>query len=192
MTSIAQRKALTLTQAVEVFDQAKPRGDAPRGHALHVKVFAPGSVGGTPSVAVTAMHIGIDWDAGKLLIDTDKPLTILSPEDVAAIHKSAKEGQSWHAYQYKKQDAIIKAQAAELEALKGDIARALADLTLEMEATRWIPVSERLPQESETLAGRVAALDTDGIMVIALLVGDGLMTSSSLPATHWMQTPSAK
>lgn len=84
---------------------------------LVVKVFDPGTVGGTPCVAVKRFDIGFDWDNGKVLIEA--PLTTLTPEDVAAIHKSAKEGQSWHAFQsYKKQAERIKVLEAELARLK--------------------------------------------------------------------------
>lgn len=90
-----------------------------RDWKLFVKVLNPGTVGGTPCVAVKGLNAGFDWDAGRILIETDTPLTILSPEDVAAIHKSAKEGQSWHAFQaYKKQAERIKVLEAELAELK--------------------------------------------------------------------------
>jgi hypothetical protein len=90
-----------------------------RDWKIFVKVFQPGSVGGTPCVEVAGMQAGIDWDAGRIIVTTNKELTTLSPEDVAAIHKSAKSGQSWHAFQqYKKQADRIKVLEAELAALK--------------------------------------------------------------------------
>ena len=86
---------------------------------LVVKVFNPGTVGGTPCVAVRCLGVGFDWDNGKVMIETDLPLTTLTPEDVVAIHKSAKKGQSWHAYQsYKKQADRIKTLETELAQLK--------------------------------------------------------------------------
>jgi hypothetical protein len=86
---------------------------------LFVKVFQPGSIGGTPCVEVTGMQPGFDWDAGRIILETGVQLTTLSQEDVAAIHKSAREGQSWHAYQqYKKQADRIKILEAEIESLK--------------------------------------------------------------------------
>jgi hypothetical protein len=86
---------------------------------LFVKVFNPGTVGGTPCVSVKHLNVGFDWDNGKVMIETDVPLTTLTPEDVAAIHKSAKEGQSWHAFQsFKKQAERIKALESEITSLK--------------------------------------------------------------------------
>lgn len=88
--------------------------------SLHVRVFAPGTIGGTPCEELTKFNVGFDWDNGKIIFDTQAPLTRLSPEDVAAIHKSAKDGQSWHAYQtHKKQADRIKALEAELVRLRG-------------------------------------------------------------------------
>ncbi len=85
---------------------------------LVVKVLSPGKVGGTPCVKVSSVNAGFDWDNGKLIIDTEKPLTALSPEDVDAIRKSAAAGQSWHAYQthlaHKEQIAGLQAFAKEM------------------------------------------------------------------------------
>jgi hypothetical protein len=90
-----------------------------RDWKLVVKVFRPGTVGGTPCVEVKGLDVGFDWDNGKVMIESDTPLTTLTPEDVAAIHKSAKEGQSWHAFQsHKKQAERIKFLEAEIVALK--------------------------------------------------------------------------
>lgn len=69
---------------------------------LVVMVHQPGTVGGTPCVAVDRIYAGFDWDANCILLSTSKPLSALSPEDLAAINKSAKDGQSWHAYQQQK------------------------------------------------------------------------------------------
>lgn len=91
---------------------------------LAVRVYQPGSLGGTPCVKVTGMHAGIDWDRGKLLIATEQPLTILTAEDVEAIRQSAAKGQSWHAYKaYKAQDERIKALEAEVVSLKAELGR---------------------------------------------------------------------
>jgi hypothetical protein len=86
---------------------------------LFVEVFNPGTIRGKPCVEVARLNRGIDWDQGKVIIKTDTPLTMLTPEDVAAIHKSAKAGHSWHALQsYQKQRDQIKALEAEVAKLK--------------------------------------------------------------------------
>lgn len=86
---------------------------------LRIVVQSQGSVGGTPSVAVSNVQAGFDWDSGKLLIYPEQVLTALTPEDIAAIRESVSRGQSWHAYQqYKKQAERIKALEQELAALR--------------------------------------------------------------------------
>ena len=114
-----------IADALAVLEHSKINGGMGKELQLKVKVFSPGKVGGSACVSVTGMYLGFDWDAGKILIHTDKALTALSPEDVAAIYKSINEGQSWHAYQqHKKQADIIKAHETEIAKLKQDVADA--------------------------------------------------------------------
>ena len=54
--------------------------------------------GHTPAVAVTEAHAGFDWDGGRVLLTTENPVIALSVEQVAAVLKSVRAGQSWHAY----------------------------------------------------------------------------------------------
>lgn len=85
---------------------------------LVVPVHAPGSVGGTPRVAVSRITVGIDWDHGVVFAQPGAEVTLLKPEEVAAIMESVRKGQSWHAYQqYKKQADRIKALCAVPDAL---------------------------------------------------------------------------
>jgi hypothetical protein len=87
---------------------------------LHVQTYNPGSVGGTPGVGVIRAQAGNDWDHGRFLLQPERPLTILTPGDVEAIHASSKQAQSWHTYQIvKKYTDRIKELEAELRALKG-------------------------------------------------------------------------
>ena len=62
----------------------------------------------------------MDWERGTFELIPAMPLTRLTPEDVAAIHKSVSAGSSWHAYQaHKKLHERIQQLEAEIAALKG-------------------------------------------------------------------------
>lgn len=67
-----------------------------------IRAYNPGGLTAHQTVEVDSIHCGFDWDAGKIILQPGKPLTWLRPDDVEAVHKSAKEGQSWHAYQREK------------------------------------------------------------------------------------------
>ncbi len=69
--------------------------------------------GHTPAIAVTEAHAGFDWDSGRVLLSTENPLIALSGEQVAAILKSVRDGQSWHAYQAHK---ALRERIREIEA----------------------------------------------------------------------------
>lgn len=101
---------VTVEQALQILNttcECMPRR-APQMR-LAVKIFSPGSIGGTPHAAVTHITGGIDFDSNLMLITPDTPLTALSPEDVAAIRESVRKGQSWHSYQaYKAMDTKVK------------------------------------------------------------------------------------
>jgi len=85
---------------------------------MHIQTFAPGSVGGTPGVAVVSMHSGFDWDNGRLLLLPEQPLTTLTPEDVAAIRDSVGKAQSWHAFQaWRKQQSEVERLKAALKSV---------------------------------------------------------------------------
>ena len=64
-----------------------------------IVIHSPGGVGATSVVGVKGIQQGFDWDAGKLLITPEVPLTPLTPDQVTEITKSVRLGQSWHAYQ---------------------------------------------------------------------------------------------
>lgn len=85
-----------------------------REHTVGIEVYRPGSIGGTPSVAVSAVYKGFDWDNGRVIICPEVPLTELTPEQVADITASVRKGQSWHAYEaYKKHKAQLENAALE-------------------------------------------------------------------------------
>lgn len=110
---------LTTQQALDLLQRdnemhARRFGD----QVLHIQTFAPGSVGGSPGVGVVAMHSGFDWDKGRWLLQPEKPLTTLTPEDVNAIRDSVGKAQSWHAFQaWKKQQGEIDRLKAALKSI---------------------------------------------------------------------------
>jgi hypothetical protein len=106
---------LTAQQALDTLKRHS--GLQPRlfeSQELLIQTFAPGSVGGTPGVAVVGMHPGFDWDKGRFLLQPAQPLTTLTPEDVCAVRESVQKSQSWHAYKAweKQQKRIEQLQAA--------------------------------------------------------------------------------
>jgi hypothetical protein len=95
-----EQKHLSAEDAVAAIQRAQSLSH--RGYRLTVRVSNPGGLTAHQTVNATAIHAGFDWQAGQMVIETEQPLTWLTPEQVEAIHKSAKEGQSWHAYQREK------------------------------------------------------------------------------------------
>lgn len=53
------------------------------------------TIGALPTVEVTQIQCGIDWDSGTLFIYPAKPLTALTSEDVADMRKARKDGHSY-------------------------------------------------------------------------------------------------
>jgi len=86
-----QRALLGLQQALEQ--------SSGRDLKVCIPVFQPGSIGGTPCVMLKDIATGFDWDQGRVMLTTEEHLTVLSAEDIAAIHDSVRRGHSWHAYQ---------------------------------------------------------------------------------------------
>jgi hypothetical protein len=66
---------------------------------LVIRKHNPGGMSGHGTTEVQSIAAGFDWEAGRVVITPAKPLTELSPEQIAAIEKSVREGGSWHAYQ---------------------------------------------------------------------------------------------
>ena len=100
---------MKLSDAMLILERIRAQGGDPE---LLVTIQSEGGLGGTPSVAVTGIHAGFDWDSGKVLISTERALTGLSAEDVEAIRASVRQGGSWHAYQAHKR---LRERIAELE-----------------------------------------------------------------------------
>lgn len=102
---------ITVERAAQILECVKGRHREQT--TLHVEVFRPNAIGGTPRVAVVGMQAGFDWDRGAMLLEPAQPLTTLTPDQVADIQASVRQGQSWHAYQAQKK---LRERIAELEA----------------------------------------------------------------------------
>ncbi len=100
---------MKLSEAISLLERIRSQG----GDAdLVVALQNAGGLGGTPGVAVTGIHAGFDWDAGRVLISTARPVIGLSAKDVEVIRASAYRGSSWHAYQLNKR---LREKIKELE-----------------------------------------------------------------------------
>lgn len=93
-----------------------------RDSELVVEVLSRGSAGPHPCVSVASIHAGFDWDAGKVIIKTERSVTELLPNDVEAIKADVKAGSSWHAYQRE------KARQEEISAIRDQRDQLLAAL----------------------------------------------------------------
>ena len=80
---------------------------------LVIKKTNPGGLTGHQTTEIESMYAGFDWEAGKVVLCPVKPLTELTSEQIEAIQKSVRTGESWHAYERAKK---LHARIAELEA----------------------------------------------------------------------------
>jgi hypothetical protein len=119
-----------------------------REHTVEIEVHRPGSIGGTPAVAVSAIFKGFDWDCGRVIICPKVPLTELTPEQVADITASVRKGQSWHAFEaYKKHKAQLENAAIEHAKVAGQRDDLLAALvSLVAVARRYLPDYDEHPE----------------------------------------------
>jgi hypothetical protein len=81
-------------------------------------------------------------------------------------------------------DEIEEARQIALDALGGNASK--------VPTGRWIHVSNRMPEESETFDGRVAAIDADGYAVTALVLPTNLASTSGVEVHYWMALPQLK
>lgn len=115
---------MELKSAAELLQRmADSSGNQYRDVYLSVRIFKPGTIGGTPCVPVKQLDQGFDWDAGRVLITPDVELTTLTAEEVADIRKSVADGQSWHAHQVQKK---LRDERDELRAKVEDLEQTIA------------------------------------------------------------------
>ena len=118
-------KGFGLDAAIEHLQRIQKMGGSRRWR-LVVRKFNPGGMSGHGTTEVDSIAAGFDWEAGRVILTPARPLTELTPEQVAAIEKSVRAGGSWHAYEAQKKlrERALKAEArvAELES-ELDVAR---------------------------------------------------------------------
>lgn len=108
---------LERVQRVKSFSGMRP-GDL----KVRIVVCSPGGLGAMPTVEVKSVHRGIDWDSGSFLITPEKPLTVLTEEQLEAVKKAARDAQSFEAYDYnKKLKAENKSLSEEVARLKSEL-----------------------------------------------------------------------
>jgi hypothetical protein len=66
------------------------------GKKVEVLVVSQGSAGPTPTVKVSDVAFGFDWDTGKLLIHTQEPVIKLTPEELKSVRESVSKAHSYH------------------------------------------------------------------------------------------------
>ncbi|EKK5568038.1 hypothetical protein PN823_004458 [Enterobacter hormaechei] len=78
------------------------RLDETRGrHINHIAIpveLPHATIGATPSVLITSVTQGFDWDSGTLFFHPQQPLTPLSEGDMEEIRRCRREGHSWAVY----------------------------------------------------------------------------------------------
>lgn len=89
--------AVTVAEAAARLTNLAEHAPEHQERRLTVRLHNPGGLTGTPTVDVIGVHVGIDWDASKVILHTDKQLTALTPEQVEGVMQSVRTGQSWHA-----------------------------------------------------------------------------------------------
>lgn len=72
----------------------------PEGHLekkFMIPIFKPGTLGGTPSIEITSISLGFDWNQDAAFAETGEELTTLNTVEISAIIESVRKGQSYHA-----------------------------------------------------------------------------------------------
>ena len=138
---------MALTRAELIARLVAVDDHAPEAQAVLVVLQGQGAIGATPGVAIASVESGFDWDNGRVLLRTERPLTDLTPEQVQDIAASVRKGGSWHAFQ------AHKKQAEEI----ADLRKQIADLQRKAEiADRALCLADR---------GMFEVLECDGVLL---------------------------
>jgi hypothetical protein len=116
-TNPSPDKRTSLSEALLALQRIESLGSG-RDWRLAVRISNPGGFTSNQTVEVDGLHAGFDWEAGQVIIEPARPLTILTQEQLADITKSVRAGGSWHAFQREKKNmeriAALEAEVARL------------------------------------------------------------------------------
>jgi len=108
-------KCMTLSELRDIIDRAIENHDHYGGKLVpSIVVKTVGQIGGTPSVGITSIQSGFDWDAGKLLIYPEKDLRTIEADELLALRK-ANEKQGWAEYENRGLKAEVKRLRKQLD-----------------------------------------------------------------------------
>lgn len=136
-----EKQSLSLERAIELLTEMQRRGaNQGREWRICIRKHNPGGMTAHQTTDAVAVHMGFDWEAGRIVFEPARPMTELSPEDVEAIHKSVRAGSSWHAYKAQERTAerLLKARTALIKISQGRdtlSAAEMADIALEGQRT---------------------------------------------------------
>lgn len=133
--------AVTVAEAAARLVNLAEHAPEHQDRRLTVRLHSPGGLAGTPTVDVIGIHVGIDWDSSKVILHTEQQLTALTPEQVEAILKSVRTGQSWHALERERELRLrLEAATSEHDILRDTLQAIVEGVGLQMPAI----VDERL------------------------------------------------
>ena len=106
-------KMSELRSHLTVLTQGRNETDDPE---VVIKVVLPyATVGGMPTVTVKSVHLGFDWDKGKLILAPEESLTPRD-RDFAEKMKEMQEKLGWAQYENRGLNAEIKRLKKQLKA----------------------------------------------------------------------------
>lgn len=148
-------KAVSLAEAAMKFQNLAEHAPEHHERRLTVRIHSPGGIGGTATVDVVGIHVGIDQDAHKIILHTDHQLTKLTAEQVEAVMESVKQGQSWHALEsYRAQQQKLD-EANNLIDKMGRALKAIAD---------GVGLPDEYPNRAEAPSATLADLVLEKVM----------------------------
>lgn len=87
---------MTLEQLKQIIDAAFDRANSYSGVnaediQVGIKVFRVGAIGGTPVANINSIHMGFDWDMGKMIITPEPELRETDRDEIKTLIKKYDE-----------------------------------------------------------------------------------------------------